>query len=41
MSGRRRGSKLDPFQEWICEQLRAEPTIQSQRLRELATRAGL
>jgi transposase len=34
------GSKLDPFREWICEQLRAEPTIQSQRLRELATELG-
>jgi hypothetical protein len=34
------GSKLDPFKEWICEQLRAEPTIQSQRLRELAGELG-
>src|SRR4029079_18107563 len=34
------GSKLDPFREWICEQLRAEPTIQSQRLRELAAELG-
>jgi hypothetical protein len=34
------GSKLDPFKEWICEQLRAEPTLQSQRLRELATELG-
>ena len=33
-------SKLDPFREWICEQLRAEPTIQSQRLRELASELG-
>ena len=36
----RAGSKLDPFREWICEQLRAEPTIQSQRLRELASELG-
>jgi transposase len=34
------GSKLDPYREWICEQLKAEPTIQSQRLRELATELG-
>jgi hypothetical protein len=34
------GSKLDPFKEWICEQLRAEPTLQSQRLRELASELG-
>ena len=34
------GSKLDPFREWICEQLRAEPTLQSQRLRELASELG-
>lgn len=34
------GSKLDPFKEWICEQLRADPTIQSLRLRELATELG-
>jgi hypothetical protein len=34
------GSKLDPFKEWICEQLQAEPTIQSQRLRELASELG-
>lgn len=33
-------SKLDPFREWVCEQLRAEPTIQSQRLRELASELG-
>jgi hypothetical protein len=33
-------SKLDPYREWICEQLRAEPTIQSQRLRELASELG-
>ena len=30
------GSKLDPFREWIEEQLRADPRIPSQRLRELA-----
>ena len=34
------GSKLDPFREWICEQLRADPRIQSQRLRELAGELG-
>ena len=34
------GSKLDPFREWICEQLREDPTIQAQRLRELAGELG-
>ena len=34
------GSKLDPFKDWICEQLRADPAIQSQRLRELADELG-
>jgi len=34
------GSKLDPYREWICEQLRLEPTLQSQRLRELASELG-
>jgi transposase len=34
------GSKLDPFRDWICEQLAADPRIQSQRLRELATEIG-
>jgi hypothetical protein len=34
------GSKLDPFREWICEQLRADPSIHSQRLREMATELG-
>jgi transposase len=34
------GSKLDPYREWICEQLRTEPTIQSQRSRELASELG-
>jgi hypothetical protein len=33
-------SKLDPFREWICEQLRADPSIQSLRLREMATELG-
>lgn len=33
-------SKLDPFREWVCEQLAADPRIQSQRLRELATELG-
>ena len=34
------GSKLDPFKDWICEQLAADPRIQSQRLRELASEIG-
>jgi transposase len=34
------GSKLDPFKDWICEQLAAEPRIQSQRLREMADELG-
>jgi transposase len=33
-------SKLDPFRDWICEQLRADPSIQSLRLREMATDLG-
>lgn len=33
-------SKLDPFREWICEQLQADPRIPSQRLRELAIELG-
>ena len=34
------GSKLDPFKDWICEQLRADPAIQSLRLREMASELG-
>jgi Mu transposase, C-terminal domain len=34
------GSKLDPFKDWICEQLAADPGIQSQRLREMAGEIG-
>jgi transposase len=34
------GSKLDPFKDWISEQLRADPAIQSLRLREMATELG-
>ncbi|MGO9822651.1 MAG: IS21 family transposase [Solirubrobacteraceae bacterium] len=34
------GSKLDPFRDWICEQLRADPRIQSLRLREMASELG-
>ena len=34
------GSKLDPFRDWICEQLREDPTIPSQRLREMACELG-
>jgi hypothetical protein len=33
-------SKLDPFRDWICEQLRADPSIQSLRLREMAAELG-
>lgn len=36
----RSGSKLDPFKAWICEQLRDQPGVPSQRLRELATELG-
>ena len=39
-SRRSAGSKLDPFKEWICEQLAADPRIQSQRLREMASELG-
>lgn len=34
------GSKVDAFKEWICEQLQADPTIQSLRLREMAVELG-
>jgi len=34
------GSKLDPFKEWICAQLREDPAIQAQRLREMAAELG-
>jgi hypothetical protein len=33
-------SKVDPFKEWICEQLAADPSIQSLRLREMAAELG-
>jgi transposase len=33
-------SKVDPFKDWICEQLRADAQIQSLRLREMATELG-
>ena len=33
-------SKLDPSQEWICAQLRADPDLQSPRLREMASELG-
>ena len=33
-------SKLDPFREWICEQLQGDPGIQSLRLREMAAELG-
>ena len=34
------GSILDPFKDWVCEQLRADPKVPSQRLRELAVEVG-
>jgi transposase len=34
------GSKLDPFKDWICEQLLEDPRLQAQRLRELASELG-
>jgi transposase len=34
------GSKLDPFKDWICEQLAADPRVPSQRLREMASELG-
>lgn len=34
-------SKLDPFRDWICGQLRSDPAIQSLRLREMAAELGL
>jgi hypothetical protein len=34
------GSMLDPFKEWICEQLQAEPSVPAQRLREDAAELG-
>ena len=33
-------SKLDPFKDWICEQLREDPRMQSLRLREMASELG-
>jgi transposase len=33
-------SKVDPFKEWVCEQLRVDPRIASQRLREMAGEIG-
>ena len=39
--GRRRRRSSIRFKDWICEQLRADPTIPSLRLREMASRAGL
>jgi hypothetical protein len=34
------GSKLDPFKDWICAQLQADPSVQSLRLREMAVELG-
>lgn len=39
-SRRPAGSKLDPFRDWICEQLQAEPSMPSLRLREMASELG-
>jgi hypothetical protein len=33
-------SKLDPFRDWVCGQLQADPRIPAQRLRELAIELG-
>jgi transposase len=33
-------SKLDPLEEWICEQLQGDPSIHSLRLREMAAELG-
>ena len=33
-------SKVDPVRDWICEQLRPDPRIPSQRLREMAVELG-
>jgi transposase len=34
------GSILDPFEDWIYQQLQADPKVPSQRLRELAVKVG-
>ena len=34
------GSIVDPFKEWICEELKADPKVPSRRLRELAGELG-
>jgi hypothetical protein len=34
------GSKLDLFKDWVCEQLREDPSIPAQRLREMAAELG-
>lgn len=34
------GSKLDPFRDWVCEQLAGNPRLTSQRSREMATEMG-
>jgi transposase len=33
-------SKLDPFRDWVCEQLQLDPGIPAQRLREMAVELG-
>jgi transposase len=35
-----RPSKLDPFKDSICDRLRADPSLPSLRLREMATELG-
>jgi transposase len=34
------GSIVDPFKDWVCQQLQADPKVPSQRLRELAVEIG-
>jgi transposase len=36
----RAASKVDPFKEWICEQLQVDPAFPSLRLREMAMELG-
>jgi transposase len=33
-------SKLDPFRDWICQELHDEPLVPAQRLREMAVELG-
>jgi transposase len=34
------GSRVDPFKDWVGDQLRADPRMPAQRLRELAVEVG-